>query len=457
MATNSPTFEQQVLDLTNQERAKNGLAPLQGNAELNYAADIYAELMSQKNYFGHTGPDGSTPRNRVNTVGFDAQIVGENIARGQTTPKQVVDAWMKSPGHRANILNPRYTQIGVGFDKNYWVQDFGSNDTNPKSNIPTSGSQPTPTPIPTPTPTPNPSPEGNNGTFEQRVLQLTNQERAKNGLAPLKGNAELNYAADKYAEVMAQRHVLSHTGPDGSTPRDRAKAVGFEAQTIGENIAVGQKTPEQVVDAWMKSPGHRANILNPRYTEIGVGFDKNYWVQDFGSNDTNPTSKIPTSVLDSVSELTPSPTSKTGKELRGGEGKDVLTGDSGDDKLWGGRAKDILNGGDGNDRITGGLGKDRLTGGAGGDTFVYEKLQDKGDTITDFASNQDAIDLRQILAGPSYTSTNKFADYVKLEQLGSDTVVRHDVDGKTKSGGFEKFVLLENVNASSLTAKNFVV
>jgi hypothetical protein len=297
----------------------------------------------------------------------------------------------------------------------------------------------------------------NSPTFEQQVLDLTNQERAKNGLAPLKGNAELNYAADKYAEVMAQRHVLSHTGPDGSTPRDRAKAVGFEAQTIGENIAVGQKTPEQVVDAWMKSPGHRANILNPRYTEIGVGFDKNYWVQDFGSNDTNPTSKIPTSVLDSVSELTPSPTSKTGKELRGGEGKDVLTGDSGDDKLWGGRAKDILNGGDGNDRITGGLGKDRLTGGAGGDTFVYEKLQDKGDTITDFASNQDAIDLRQILAGPSYTSTNKFADYVKLEQLGSDTVVRHDVDGKTKSGGFEKFVLLENVNASSLTAKNFVV
>ncbi|MDZ8054804.1 MAG: CAP domain-containing protein [Aulosira sp. ZfuVER01] len=297
----------------------------------------------------------------------------------------------------------------------------------------------------------------NTTTFEKQVLDLTNQERAKNGLAPLQGNVELNYAADKYAELMAQQHYFSHTGPDGSQPWDRAKAVGFEAQTMGENIAAGQKTPQEVVQAWMNSPGHRANILNPQFTQLGVGFDNNYWVQDFGSNDTNPISKVPTSVLDSVSEVPSPPTSTPGKELKGGNGNDILTGGSGDDKLWGGYGKDTLNGGNGNDYLNGGLGKDKLTGGAGSDTFVYEKLQDRGDTITDFAVNQDKIDLRGIMGGQSYTGTNKFADYLKLEQLGSDTVVRLDVDGKAKSGGFEKFVLLENVNASSLTAKNFAL
>lgn len=129
-------------------------------------------------------------------------------------------------------------------------------------------------------------------SFEQRVFQLTNQERAKKGLKPLKANSELNYVADKYAQEMAERGVLSHTGPDGSQAWDRAKEVGYEALTMAENIAAGQRTPEQVVQGWMNSSGHRANILNPDYTEIGVGYHDKYWVQDFGSGDTNPTSKI---------------------------------------------------------------------------------------------------------------------------------------------------------------------
>lgn len=151
----------------------------------------------------------------------------------------------------------------------------------------------------------------NNTTFEQQVLELTNQERAKNGLRPLKANAELNYAADKYAEEMSQRRVLSHTGPDGSKPWDRAEAVGYEAQMMGENIAAGQRTPEQVVQDWMNSSGHRANILRSQYTDIGVGFYNNYWVQDFGSGDTNSISKIPGSTSNSeiVAQSAPAPES----------------------------------------------------------------------------------------------------------------------------------------------------
>ncbi|MDZ7962123.1 MAG: CAP domain-containing protein [Aulosira sp. DedQUE10] len=292
-----------------------------------------------------------------------------------------------------------------------------------------------------------------NPTFEQQVLQLTNQERVKYGLAALKENAELDYAADKYAELMAEKNYFSHTGPDGSQPWDRAKKVGFEAQTMGENIAAGQKTPQDVVQAWMNSAGHKANILNAKFTQLGVGFHNNYWVQDFGSNDTNPASYIPTS----GSQPTPTPTPTIGKEIKGGDGNDVLTGGTGNDAIWGGKGNDTLNGGDGSDRLVGGLGRDKLTGGAGGDTFVYQSLQDRGDTITDFAVNQDKIDVRQILGGQAYNSNNKFSDFVKFQQFGSNTIVSLDVNGNTKSGGFEKFILLEKVNASSLTSSNFIL
>ncbi len=135
----------------------------------------------------------------------------------------------------------------------------------------------------------------NNLTFEQQVIELTNQERAKKGLQPLKANAELNYVADKYAESMSNGNFFSHTAPDGSKPWDRLKTIGYEARTVGENIAKGQRTPQQVLYGWMNSSGHRANILNPNFTEIGAGSYNNHWVQNFGSGDRNPISKVPSS------------------------------------------------------------------------------------------------------------------------------------------------------------------
>ncbi|NMG18369.1 CAP domain-containing protein [Brasilonema bromeliae] len=152
--------------------------------------------------------------------------------------------------------------------------------------------------------------ESKDTTFEQQVFELTNQERTKAGLQPLQTNAELNYTADKYAQTMSENRFFSHTGQDGSQPWDRAKAVGYEAQTMGENIAAGQKTPGEVVQAWMNSPGHRANILRSQYKDLGVGFEKNYWVQNFGSGDTNPASYIPGSESNTQIPSNPTPPSE---------------------------------------------------------------------------------------------------------------------------------------------------
>ena len=119
--------------------------------------------------------------------------------------------------------------------------------------------------------------------FENRVFQLTNSIRHSNGLRPLKWNCRLIMAAKNHSQDMAKINRMSHSGSDGSTIAMRAERVGYRYSYLAENVAAGQRSPEQVVDDWMKSPGHRRNILNPNITEIGVGFYNQYWTQVFGS------------------------------------------------------------------------------------------------------------------------------------------------------------------------------
>ena len=124
------------------------------------------------------------------------------------------------------------------------------------------------------------------GEYVGRVLQLTNEERARAGLQPLVANPQLMHAAQGYSDLMAGTGCFSHgCGPTPELAR-RLEAAGYEGwSNVGENIAMGYSTPEQVVSAWMESPGHRANILNPRFAEIGVGYapgGSRYWAQEFG-------------------------------------------------------------------------------------------------------------------------------------------------------------------------------
>lgn len=127
--SNISSFEQQVLDLTNAERAKAGLAPLKLNTELSRVARIKSQDMRDKNYFDHNSPTYGSPFDMMRSFGIKFTAAGENIAAGQTTPQQVVQGWMNSPGHRQNILNANYNQIGIGYAaggsyKHYWTQMF---------------------------------------------------------------------------------------------------------------------------------------------------------------------------------------------------------------------------------------------------------------------------------------------------------------------------------------------
>ena len=119
-------FEQQVVDLTNAEREKHGLAPFQIDETLSKVARVKSQDMADNNYFSHQSPTYGSPFEMMQQFGVTYRAAGENIAKGQRSPEQVVNAWMNSEGHRANILNANFTHIGVGHvaNGNYWTQQF---------------------------------------------------------------------------------------------------------------------------------------------------------------------------------------------------------------------------------------------------------------------------------------------------------------------------------------------
>ena len=120
-------------------------------------------------------------------------------------------------------------------------------------------------------------------SYESEVVRLVNAERTKRGLSPLAHNWQVSRVARYKSEDMQKNRYFSHTSPTYGSPFQMLKSFGITYRTAGENIAKGQSTPAAVVNAWMNSSGHRANILNSSFTEIGVGYvaNGNYWTQMF--------------------------------------------------------------------------------------------------------------------------------------------------------------------------------
>ncbi|CAM5585033.1 CAP domain-containing protein OS=Streptomyces alboniger OX=132473 GN=CP975_25745 PE=4 SV=1 [Streptomyces alboniger] len=155
---------------------------------------------------------------------------------------------------------------------------------------PGTGKKSTPSPSRTPEREPKappktvPSPSAESAA-ETAVLTLVNEERAKAGCRPVTADSGLAALADRFSTDMAERDFFDHTDPDGATPWDRAEKAGI-TDLGGENIARGQANARSVMDAWMNSSGHRANILNCDYKTLGVGVHFGpggpWWTQDFG-------------------------------------------------------------------------------------------------------------------------------------------------------------------------------
>lgn len=125
----SPTFEEQLVDLINAERAKQGLGTLSINSVLAQVAEAHSQDMIDRNFFDHTNPDGLLPGNRVTNAGYTWSNVGETIGAGYTSPQAMLNGWLNSPGHRAILLGANYTEIGIGYVPggaygHYWTAVF---------------------------------------------------------------------------------------------------------------------------------------------------------------------------------------------------------------------------------------------------------------------------------------------------------------------------------------------
>jgi hypothetical protein len=178
----------EVVRLVNQERAARGIAALVRNSSLDAAARRHSDDMANGNFFSHTGSDGSSAGDRIFATGYRWIAYGENIAAGHRTPAEVVAAWMNSDGHRRNILDPGFKEIGVALVLRpgttygyYWTQEFGLRLAGASSSVPTPTPPPAPTPAPTPTPTPTP-------TGKAEILSITPKSGLPGTHVILRGN-----------------------------------------------------------------------------------------------------------------------------------------------------------------------------------------------------------------------------------------------------------------------------
>ncbi len=253
------------LALVNSARAAAGSPPVSLDARLAAAARAHATDMASAGRLGTESRDGTSVHERVTAAGYTYLTVGEQLVSGPRTPEEFVDYCLRTEQARRTLHDPAFTHVGVASvtgsrtGDTYWTALWA-----------------------------RPLLPGDLARTAAEVTDLTNRERARAGLAPLATDALLTRAAQAHSTDMVVRAFYSHTGPDGSQPWDRAAAEGSTRRTIGENIACGQRSPAEVVEGWMNSPGHRANILKREFTHIGIGFAGGgkagtYWTQLFGA------------------------------------------------------------------------------------------------------------------------------------------------------------------------------
>ncbi|MFE1802060.1 CAP domain-containing protein [Streptomyces sp. NPDC059517] len=253
------------LALVNSARAAVSSRPVVLDGRLTAAARAHAADMAARGRLGSEGADGLSVHQRVTAAGYAYLTVGEHLVSGPRDAAEFVEYCLSGERTRQTVQDPAFTEAGVACVPDnrsgtlYWTALWAAPLT----------------------------PAGLARTAAE-VLALTNAERAAAGLPPLAEDPLLTRAAQAHSADMVARAFYSHTAPDGSEPWDRAAAAGSTRRTIGENIACGQRSPAEVVRGWMDSPGHRANILKPAFTHLGVGFAGGgsagtYWTQLFGA------------------------------------------------------------------------------------------------------------------------------------------------------------------------------
>lgn len=271
------TLRADLLAAINRERERAGVTPLALSIALDRVAQERAEEIGKAG--GLPGERESfllfaQVQRRIRQAGYHPHGWTESMTATAGEVAAVVDYWKGDPSFR-DAMGADYRDVGIGvaslgevplytFLFAWPEREFFVRQTAPLADL---------------------------AAVRERMLAAVNAERRKAGLAPLTLEEKLSWAAQKHAEDMLARSYYAHASPEGTSPLARALTAGYPSRRVGENIATGHFSVEEVVDAWMHSSGHRRNILDGAFTQIGVGlavgrFEDRYrllWVQEFGT------------------------------------------------------------------------------------------------------------------------------------------------------------------------------
>lgn len=224
----------------------------------------------------------------VSIGGGAGLLMARALDRGGVTPGAAVaaspstpDASTSTPASRS--VTPSAPAVRPSSATTKVSRSDPSRSARPSSSAPPAAPRKSSSSTPKSSPSSSKAPTGD-AALEASVLTLVNTERAKAGCKPVKSNSKLVLAARRHSQFMADTGKHAHDGIGDGTPQDRIEKAGYAWRGWGENIAWGYTSAASVMDGWMHSAGHKANILNCSYTEIGIGVDRGgiNWTQDFG-------------------------------------------------------------------------------------------------------------------------------------------------------------------------------
>jgi uncharacterized protein YkwD len=261
----------------NAERAKAGVPPFRLVEQLTEAAQAHAADLARRRSLDLELGSEQRMRARLERLGYVSHAWVESLVSSTGSVDSVVEDWRRrSRDIHAKVMGREFRDLGVGVSRVDGVPVYTLLFAVPEEEFFAHGT----------------AALADLGAVRTAVLSRVNAERRAAGLAPLAANTLLDRAAQRHAEDMLRRSYFSHKGLDGSTILERVQATGYPARTVGENIAEGQFSVDQVMEGWMDSPGHRRNILERNFRELGVGVARGVsepgrrhriiWVQNFG-------------------------------------------------------------------------------------------------------------------------------------------------------------------------------
>lgn len=275
-AGSAADIRQDLLTLMNQERGQAGAPVLRYSEPLERAAQEQAVEIALHGTLDLPANSDNLMQQRLDRAGYAAHAWSETISTTSAAAEGMIRDWKGRDASFRRLLDPAYADVGIGVSQMNGMPLYTILFAEPAAE------------------------HFANQTADLRdlarvraaMLARVNEIRRRQGLSPLRPNPALDRAAQKHAEDMLARAYFSHRSPEGTSVRDRSRLQGYDWRAIGENLAEGQMSVDEVVDGWMKSPGHRENILGPEYSELGIGLALGrsgrsgeynaVWVQNFG-------------------------------------------------------------------------------------------------------------------------------------------------------------------------------